>query len=730
MSKFDCVNSERANSRVLILTIAALALAIALPLLIKVATNTTQAQTNGPDLVANLTGGPIGGQTPRGSASFYAGGGNTGARLFVDISNVNLTPGIHLNVFLNTDNIGVIILDSFHHGFLFLPHSPQDPPPVVHAGDVMSITPGNVPGGNTEILHGTFGAAATPTPFPTHSPFPTHTPSGTPNHSPFPTPSPHASPTPHGTPVPPVHLFAPLTGDPIGGVTPRGIGVYSSFGGEIIAVLDVYVSFVNLPEGTQLGVAVAGTNVGNITLHNHMGALHLGQNVPPVMNGDLLTVRNGETTVLAGVFTNTPPTFPTPTPRTTPTPNGTPTPPPTPRPARAFAAHLNGEQVVPPVTTEGRGFGFITLNADETEIRVFLGSFHLSSAITARTINGPAMPGENGPVVFTLANPPTNTYETFPVTAEQVTQLRANLWYFNVATETNPDGEIRGQIMSRNHRDDFDGDGLSEISVMRPGGGSNAWYILNSSDNTVTSAQIGGAGDINVQGDYDGDGTADIAMFTPSSGNWQLRLSETGQTMNHHWGANGDIPLVGDYDGDGISDLVVFRPSSGNWYVRRSIDGAMQAIHWGQNGDRPVAGDFDGDGTNDLAVFRPSSGNWYVLRSSDQGMTAVHWGLSGDRPVAGDFDGDGMSDLAVFRPSNGNWYVNRSSDNGFTAVHFGLSGDIPVPCEFDGDGNTDIAVFRPSDGNWYILRSSDNTLSAFHFGISTDRPITTAYAPQ
>jgi hypothetical protein len=764
MSQIDSVNSGRSNARLFILTVAAVALAIALPLLIKVATNQTRAEeVPGPSLTATLTGAPIAGQTPHGGAAFFPGGTNFVAHLFVEIDNVNLAADTHLNVFVNAANVGVIVLDDEHHGFLFLPHSLQDPPPVVHAGDVMSITPGNMPGGNAEVLGGTFAPAATPTPGPTHTPFPS------PTHSPFATPSPHGTPSPHatptprptptGTPVPEVHLYAPLTGPPIGGVVPRGIGIYESGGDGIESELDVYVSFVNLNEGTQLGVFVAGTNVGSITLHNHMGALHVesgnGETLPIVMPGDTLVIRNGETSVLSGVFSPTPPPEPTPTPRATPsphgtptphatptprptsTPNGTPMPTPTPRPAHVFSANLSGDQVVPPVTTDGRGHGFILLNHDETEIHVFVGFRHLSSAVTAVTINGPAMPGANGPVIFTLTTPsrPLEALQTFPVTAAQVAQLRANLWYFLVSTTMHPTGEIRGQIHSVNHRDDFDGDGISDVSVMRAveGGGEDAaftWYIMNSGDNSVATVQIGRPGDINVQGDYDGDGIADVAMFTPSTGMWELRLSATGETANRQWGMDGDIPVVGDYDGDGINDLAVFRPSTGIWYIQRSIDGAMMAVQWGMAGDRPVAGDFDGDGSNDLAVFRPSTGDWYINRSSDGGMTAMHWGMDGDRPVAGDFDGDGMSDVAVFRPSEGNWYINRSSDNTLSAVHFGLSGDIPVPCEFDVDGTTDIAVFRPSDGNWYILHSSDNTMSAYHFGMSTDRPITTAYAPE
>ena len=98
--------------------------------------------------------------------------------------------------------------------------------------------------------------------------------------------------------------------------------------------------------------------------------------------------------------------------------------------------------------TTGRGAGAIFVNAADTSIRVAVGAIHLSSAVTAVTINGPAMAGENGPVIFTLAAPPGDSsvnYQTFDVTAEQVAELRAGLWYFQIATVDHPDGEIRGQ---------------------------------------------------------------------------------------------------------------------------------------------------------------------------------------------------------------------------------------------------------------------------------------------
>jgi hypothetical protein len=697
------------RSRLLVLTVSAMALWLILPFVMQISSSTSHAQmtTTGPDLVARLSGAPIGGVNPIGFAAYdeVSVMGSTNRVLHVEVSSVNLPAATQLSIFFNTTNIGSITLDPMHHGVLNLSTANGNTVPTPVAGDALSVK-----SGTATILGGTFAIPPTPSPTPTLTPMPT----------------------------PSLRLWAPLMAPAAATVmNPRGLAQYAEWG-TTDRVLEVYVSFINLPEGTVLNVGVGGNLVGTITLHSHAGFLRLstrnGGTVPVVAAGTPISVRFIGNPILAGVFTNTPPPPPpSPSPTVSPTPVGTPV------PARAFAGKLKGRSEVPPVATDGRGFGFVLLNPAGDHIGVRVAFVHLSSAVTSITINGPSAPDANGPVVFTINNnggtagvtPP----QSFAVTTEQIAQLRNGVWYFQVATANNPDGEIRGQIRSVNRRDDFDGDGLSDIGVIRPRAGlapdnaGNDWYTLNSSDFTLSARSIGQAGDINVQGDYDGDGVADVAMYTPSTGVWQIRRSGTGETSFVQFGANGDVPVIGDYDGDSINDLAVYRPSEGNWYVLRSSDGSLSATHWGVAADRPVTGDFDGDGVNDLAVFRPNEGNWYIYRSSDSGFTALHWGTVGDQPVAGDFDGDGTNDVAVFRPSEGNWYIYRSSDNAMAAYHFGTTGDIPVACEFDGDGMTDMAVFRPSDGNWYINRSTDNGIDAFHFGIATDRPVPAAYTP-
>lgn len=711
--------------RIMTLTVTAIALWLILPFAFQFGSPNSQAQTTTATaglfarLLAVPSGSPTTNALPIGSANYntFMSAGSPQRVLHVEVNGVNMPAGTQLNVTLNNAVVGTMTLDPVRRGLLHLSTANGDTVPNVVVGDVLTVKNGDV-----AIVSGAFGPP--PTPLPTVSPT-------LPPPSPLPTPS--------------LRLIAQLAA-PAASTTlvPRGLAEYTEFGAGP-RLFEVFISNINLPNGTVLNVVVAGNPVGAITLFNHAGSLRLWSNsntvFPVITVGTPMTIRNAGTIVLGGTF-GAPPPPPSPTP----TPTGSPTPPPAPLPARAFASKMNGHAVVPPVTTPGRGFGFVTLNPAATAINVRVAYTNLTAPATAITINGPAGPNATGPVIFTIANnggtSGMTAPQSFDLTPQQVSQLRNGAWYIQIATgDTNtavgyPDGEIRGQLRPVNRRDDFNGDGLSDISVVRPRVGfapdnaANDWYTLSSGDNTFSVQSIGQPGDVNVQGDYDGDGISDIAMFTPSTGTWQIRRSGTGEITYSRFGTSGDIPVVGDYDGDSVNDLAVFRPSDGNWYVLRSSDDGYVVTRWGMAGDRPVAGDFDGDGINDLAIFRPSVGDWYIRRSSDNGMTAMHWGMIGDRGVAGDFDGDGTSDIAVYRPSSGTWYIYRSSDSQFSAYRWGAGGDIPVACEFDGDGMTDIAVFRPSTGQWYILRSSDNGMDVFQFGISTDRPIQTAYAPQ
>lgn len=279
---------------------------------------------------------------------------------------------------------------------------------------------------------------------------------------------------------------------------------------------------------------------------------------------------------------------------------------------------------------------------------------------------------------------------------------------------------------------DFDGDGLTDVSIFRPNpttfaensalaGSSSQWWLLFSSNKSNLAVTFGQPDDILVPADYTGDGKADVAFFRPSTSEWYILRSEDMSFYSFPFGTSGDIPVHGDFDGDGVADPGVYRPSEGNWYILRSSDSAVSIVPFGISEDLPTVSDFDGDGIDDIAVYRPSVQEWWQLRST-AGAIAYQFGTPEDKVVVGDYTGDGIADVAFFRPSNSNWYILRSEDASFFSFPWGSAGDIPAPGDYDGDGITDAAIFRPSESTWYINGSTDGFF-AVQFGASTDIPL-------
>jgi hypothetical protein len=111
-------------------------------------------------------------------------------------------------------------------------------------------------------------------------------------------------------------------------------------------------------------------------------------------------------------------------------------------------AELAGTNEVPPTTSAGKGTldgSFDTASKQLTYTVTYSG---LTGPATAAHFHGPAAAGANAGVAVPAQGPLTSPIKgTATLTDAQAADLQGGKYYFNIHTDANKPGEIRGQVV-------------------------------------------------------------------------------------------------------------------------------------------------------------------------------------------------------------------------------------------------------------------------------------------
>ncbi len=112
-----------------------------------------------------------------------------------------------------------------------------------------------------------------------------------------------------------------------------------------------------------------------------------------------------------------------------------------------FTAALKGSDETPPNTAPGTGSLKASYDTDSKKLTWTVNYSDLSGPATAAHFHGPAGPGKAAPVEVPVPNPDSNPIVgSATLTDAQAKDLLDGNLYFNIHTQANKAGELRGQV--------------------------------------------------------------------------------------------------------------------------------------------------------------------------------------------------------------------------------------------------------------------------------------------
>jgi hypothetical protein len=114
-----------------------------------------------------------------------------------------------------------------------------------------------------------------------------------------------------------------------------------------------------------------------------------------------------------------------------------------------FSADLGAASEVPANDSKGAGTLTATYDTTSKKLTYTVSYKDLSGPATMAHFHGPADVTANAPVVVPAKDAANPIKGEATLTDAQAADLQAGKWYFNVHTEKNKGGEIRGQVMKK-----------------------------------------------------------------------------------------------------------------------------------------------------------------------------------------------------------------------------------------------------------------------------------------
>ena len=217
--------------------------------------------------------------------------------------------------------------------------------------------------------------------------------------------------------------------------------------------------------------------------------------------------------------------------------------------------------------------------------------------------------------------------------ADTICLKRGNEFLLNYQNDGTKDVDFHyGVYTDRALVGDWDGNGKSDIAVIRSSGGHWVWYF-NTGYNSQNESKISfgdSATDVPIAGDWNGDGKWDIGVARPDGGRWQFFLNvlksgnDTRSDYRFIFGVTTDAIITGDWNKNHKTDIGLKRGDK--YFLNFNHDATSNVtFHFGDAADLPVTGDWNKDGRTDIGLKR---GDKYFLNYGFDGRSEVtfHYG--------------------------------------------------------------------------------------------------------